>query len=67
LPERWRRWILLPIGLATSGVIAAWSQPVRRAIYDAAVHTWGALAALAVLWLTPPAPPLGDRPAPPID
>ncbi len=64
LPERWRRWILAPIGLATSGVIAAWSQPVRRAYYDAAVHVWGALAALAVLWLTPP---LGDRPTPPID
>ena len=64
LPERWRRAVLVPIGIATSGIIAAWSQPVRRAVYDAAVHTWGALAALAVLACSPP---LGDRPQPPID
>lgn len=64
LPLRWRRFVLLPIGLATSGVIAAWSQAVRRAVYEAAVHTWGALAALAVLALTPP---LGDAPEAPID
>jgi alpha-1,2-mannosyltransferase len=70
LPERWRRAVLIPIGITTSGVIAAWSQPVRRAWYDAAMHTWGALAALAVLMLTPPAPPappLGERPRAPVD
>jgi len=64
LPERWRRAVLIPIGVATSGIIAAWSQPVRRAVYEAAVHTWGALAALVVLALTPP---LGERPRVPID
>ena len=64
LPERWRRAVLVPIGIATSGIIAAWSQPVRRAVYEAALHTWRALAALAVLALTPP---LGDRPQPPVD
>lgn len=58
LPPRWRRAVLIPIGVVTSGVVAAWSQRVRRAWYDAAAHTWGALAALAVLALTPP---LGDE------
>ena len=62
LPERWRRAVLIPIGVATSGIIAAWSQAVRRAVYEAAVHTWGALAALAVL---ASAPPLGDSRQPP--
>lgn len=64
LPDRWRRVILIPIGIATSGIIAAWSQPVRRAVYDAAVHTWGALAALVVLALSPP---LGEPPRAPVD
>jgi len=58
LPPRWRRAVLIPIGFVTSGVVAAWSQPVRNAWYAAAAHTWGALAALAVLGLTPP---LGDE------
>jgi alpha-1,2-mannosyltransferase len=58
LPPRWRRGVLIPIGVMTSGVIAAWSQAVRNAWYAAAAHTWGALAALAVLALTPP---LGDE------
>lgn len=64
LPERWRRPLLVPIAIATSGIIAAWSQPVRRAVYGAALHTWGALAALAVLAL---APPLGDPRQAPVD
>jgi LPXTG-motif cell wall-anchored protein len=64
LPARWRRALLVPVGVATSGIIAAWSQPVRRAVYEAAVHTWGALAALAVLAL---APPLGDTRRAPVD
>lgn len=64
LPPRLRRALLVPVGIATSGIIAAWSQPVRRAVYDAAVHTWGALAALAVLALTPP---LGDGTRAPVD
>jgi hypothetical protein len=59
-----RRVWLAPIGLATSGLITAWSQPVRMALYHAAVYTWGALAALAVLARTPP---LGGRPAPSVD
>lgn len=58
LPPRWRRAVLIPIGFVTSGIVAAWSRPVRNAWYAAAAHTWGALAALAVLALTPP---LGDE------
>jgi hypothetical protein len=58
IPRRWRRALLAAIGFVTSGVVAAWSRPVRRAWYDAAAHTWGALAVLAVLALSPP---LGDR------
>jgi alpha-1,2-mannosyltransferase len=54
LPARWRRAVLIPIGFVTSGVVASWSRPVRNAWYAAAAHTWGALAALAVLALTPP-------------
>jgi len=64
LPPRWRRYLLVPVGIATSGVIAAWSQAARRAVYEAAIHTWGALAALGVLALTPP---LGGPPKAPID
>jgi alpha-1,2-mannosyltransferase len=58
LPPRWRRAVLIPIGFVTSGIVAAWSRPVRNAWYAAAAHTWGALAALVVLALTPP---LGDE------
>lgn len=58
LPPRWRRAVLIPIGFVTSGIVAAWSRPVRNAWYAAAAHTWGALATLAVLALTPP---LGDE------
>jgi alpha-1,2-mannosyltransferase len=64
LPPRWRRAVLIPIGIVTSGIVAAWSQRVRRAWYDAAAHTWGALAALAVLAC---APPLGDERRPSVD
>jgi len=64
LPPRWRRAVLIPIGFVTSGVVAAWSRPVRNAWYAAAAHTWGALAALAVLGLTPR---LGDERQPPLN
>jgi hypothetical protein len=57
-PPPGRRAGPIPIGVVTSGIVAAWSRPVRNAWYAAAAHTWGALAALAVLALTPP---LGDE------
>jgi len=64
LPARLRRPTLLLTGLATSGILTAWSQPVRMALYEAAVYTWGALAALAVLALTPP---VGSRSSSSVD
>jgi len=59
-----RRAILVPAGVATSGIIHAWSRPVRVALYEAAALTWGALATLAVLARTPP---LGDRSSASVD
>ena len=51
------RFLSLPLGVATSGIITAVSRPVRIAMYRTAVYTWAALVALVLLARTPP---LGD-------
>jgi alpha-1,2-mannosyltransferase len=64
LEQRYPRFITLPLGVATSGIITAVSRPVRTALYRAAVYTWAALVALVLLALVPP---LGDRKVPSVD
>jgi hypothetical protein len=64
LPAAIRRVLLPPLVIATSGIITAWSRPVRVAMYRAAVYTWGALGALVLLARVPP---LGEPPRAPVD
>jgi alpha-1,2-mannosyltransferase len=58
LEQRLPRFVSLPLGVATSGIITAVSRPVRLAMYRAAVYTWAALVALVLLARVPP---LGDH------
>ena len=44
---------LVLAGVATSGIATVWSIPVRNALFDLSLYTWGALLLLLVVALAP--------------